>query len=1245
MIETFIKRDGTSEPYMAKKANGWGEWSARTLGDLVDWPSAVMHTAGALPAVCTTKDFQHSLIRYCLSQNTWAWHRMAGKLYATTHHKDLYPKDQVPSIQVLHQRLVDVGYMVPLDYSDAEYAMLDDIIDHERDFEYAHSQIHQIRYKYALRNQITKEEFETCQFVFMRMAMALGEDQPKDRRINDVIHWYNFFSQNKINAPTPNYTNLGTKLNGYASCCLIKSGDSAESLAIGDHIAYMMTVMSAGIGINVDTRSIGDPVRGGLFPHRGKLWYYRSLQGAIQANIKNGRNGACNVFFGAFDPENRDILRLKNPMTPADMQIRGMDYAMLANKWLGRKAARNQDVFLFNCFTAPDLADAFYSGNLLNFIALYEKYEADDKFKKVYVSARELLLQNGNEAFETGRGYFADIEEINRHTAYKDRINSSNLCVAPETMLLTDLGHLEIQSIEGKTVNVWNGEEFSETTVVKTGSNQKLLTVNLSDGRRLECTPYHKFYVQDSYHGPAVEVRAADLDVGQKLIKMSLPVIEGQVRLDRPYTNGFYTGDGTQLPNGQAKLYLYGEKKELAGVIDAEQELIWRENGSRMETETRGLQGKFFVPMSDYTVESRLNWLAGWLDADGCVHRNGENEAITGASTNLAFLEQLQYMLQTLGTNAKISLLTPAGPQRLPMNDGSGRSQEYDCKAVYRLLLTSGDTQRLLQLGLNTRRLSIQPRQVQRDASQFVVVVGVFDTGRVSDTYCVTEPKRHMAVFNGILTGQCMEITEPTEEYTDMRDLYTDGPIGHIQLVDTNKEVRRYEAAWPIKFKNGIWDAAQNLKPGDEYFVDHDGVESLVQVAKIKSLKKESEVALCSLAGIVLPNIKSPEEYELAMYYALLMIDKCIHKSEYKLPHLGYTAKARMSAGVGIMSLAHHMARKGLKYSNKEGLEEMHRVAETHMYYAIKASLKLGKELGNAPWIHRTKWIDGWTPMKTYNRNVDELGNFVNQYDWNALSDEIKANGGIRNSSLVSYMPGESSSKASGGFNSIYPARDVWLMKTDGANSIYWAAPDSDTLTYELAWDIPLEWQFKGYAVFQKWTDMSISADGFVKLEGSQKVTSDEMLEHYFTMFKYGVKTRYYMNVKTAKAVVLDRPETDGRQLLSEAPTDFTKRPEPLVGATGNEEMLAHVGGVQPGFFLYAAANGGVVHDGQALMSVSSFNAVSSNAVVQGESMMDRIARQARAAVADPNNAVKPTEEFEYNNEGERGCGPGGCSL
>lgn len=46
-----------------------------------------------------------------------------------------------------------------------------------------------------------------------------------------------------------------------------------------------------------------------------------------------------------------------------------------------------------------------------------------------------------------------------------------------------------------------------------------------------------------------------------------------------------------------------------------------------------------------------------------------------------------------------------------------------------------------------------------------VRVKEVVNEGRISDTYCFSEPLRHMGVFNGILTGQCTEITLPTDEF------------------------------------------------------------------------------------------------------------------------------------------------------------------------------------------------------------------------------------------------------------------------------------------------------------------------------------------------------------------------------------------------------------------------------------------------------------------------------------------------
>jgi ribonucleoside-diphosphate reductase alpha chain len=120
-------------------------------------------------------------------------------------------------------------------------------------------------------------------------------------------------------------------------------------------------------------------------------------------------------------------------------------------------------------------------------------------------------------------------------------------------------------------------------------------------------------------------------------------------------------------------------------------------------------------------------------------------------------------------------------------------------------------------------------------------------------------------------------------------------------------------------------------------------------------------------------------------------------------------------------------------------------------------------------------------------------------------------------------MPGETSSKASGTANSIYPVRDTTLIKTDNNITTYWAAPDSDRLAehYELAWKTPTKDLIDIYGIAQGFGDQAISADLYKHIHGAEKVTTDEMLENFFHMIRVGMKSQYYMNVKSAKKVVL----------------------------------------------------------------------------------------------------------------------------
>jgi ribonucleoside-diphosphate reductase alpha chain len=190
-----------------------------------------------------------------------------------------------------------------------------------------------------------------------------------------------------------------------------------------------MTAASAGIGSHIITRSKGDPVRGGLIEHQGKLPYFASLGKAVHANMQAGRGGACTTYYSGFDPEAEVIAYLRNPRSTEDRKNRDLHYALVTNRLFAEKVAMNEQAFSFNVLTAPALTQLFFSGDADGFKKEYERLEQNPDFEKSWFSPRDLILTSLNEALETGVAYLANIDEMNRHTPFIEPIHSSNLCL------------------------------------------------------------------------------------------------------------------------------------------------------------------------------------------------------------------------------------------------------------------------------------------------------------------------------------------------------------------------------------------------------------------------------------------------------------------------------------------------------------------------------------------------------------------------------------------------------------------------------------------------------------------------------------------------------------------------------------------------------------------------------------------------------------------------------------------------
>ena len=342
-------------------------------------------------------------------------------------------------------------------------------------------------------------------------------------------------------------------------------------------------------------------------------------------------------------------------------------------------------------------------------------------------------------------------QEIGRlgETDYPDKnVIVYNPCVTGDTEILTRDGYQRIDSLIDQKVEIWNGFEWSTVAPSVTGHNQELVTVTFSGGRTLTCTKYHKFHIAKGYTGQSDIVEAKDLESGMKLIKHAFPVIEHGSELKNAYTQGFVSAEGM---DGYNIIWVYEPKYMCIKRLEENVRQSGKEyNGRKCFRFNQPVLPKSFVPHG-YNLKSKLDWLAGLFDGDGTELKEGGLQLV---AVDLQFLSGLQKLLTTVGVQSKIVPAQNAGYRSLP--DGHGGKKDFLCQESRRICIGAVQMQHLKSLGLKCERMSFD-KQPQRDASQFVTIVDVTEAGTAETVYCFNEPKRHLGIFNGVITGQCGE--------------------------------------------------------------------------------------------------------------------------------------------------------------------------------------------------------------------------------------------------------------------------------------------------------------------------------------------------------------------------------------------------------------------------------------------------------------------------------------------------------
>lgn len=323
--------------------------------------------------------------------------------------------------------------------------------------------------------------------------------------------------------------------------------------------------------------------------------------------------------------------------------------------------------------------------------------------------------------------------------------------------------------------------------------------------------------------------------------------------------------------------------------------------------------------------------------------------------------------------------------------------------------------------------------------------------------------------------------------------------VQHVDHCNTNSPFDPKQA--PVKQSNLCMEIALPTHP----------------INDINDPKDPGEVALCTLSAINLGKIEKLEDMREPVRTLVRALDRLLDYQNYPVLAAEKT-KLRRTLGIGWTNLAYYLAKRGMKYSDPRAANAVHELAEAFQYYLLEASVDLAKELGKCELFHETTYSQGILPIDRYKKEVDGLHTAELKMDWEKLRIDIALHG-LRNSTLSTMMPCETSSQITNSTNGFEPPREARSFKKSSAGMLPVLVPgvDDPSVVYEYKWDMdsPIPY-LTLVAIMQKFIDQAASANTFYKPWDfpNGKLPIKVVLRDIMWAYKHGLKTLYYQETK-----------------------------------------------------------------------------------------------------------------------------------
>lgn len=918
------------------------------------------------------------------------------------------------------------------------------------------------------------------------------------------------------------------------NCFLVDIEDSMNSIGRAINTALQLSKRGGGVAFNLSNlRGAGDPIKNVEDQSSGVIPVMKLLEDCFSyADQLGARQGAGAVYLHAHHIDIGIFLDSRREAADEKIRIKTLSLGVVVPDITFELARRDEDMYLFSPYDVERKYGKPFTDVVISDV--YRELVDDPGVRKTKINARRFFQQLAETQFESGYPYLLFEDNANRASAVPGRIKMSNLCVTGETELLTDQGPRRARDlhesgedlrvlVDRRTVGAMDPDArgldaHGAIPMALTARQTEVFKVATREGYELRATAWHKMWVLRD--DEIVKLPLAELIPGDRLLVQAGEGTFGPEREpELAYIAGWLAGDGTfgcgrDGVTEVLRIDLYGDKVEFVPALEAAAaaalashydgevhhstslEPAFRDERHRRRslssrpltevlarlgvTKTSKLRVPDFVRHGDR--ETVCAYLSGLYQADGSVTGSEKSRicSIELGSVHREFLVEIQRLLINLGVFTRIYATRKAGTSLLP--DGKDGMADYPTQQLWSLRITDRVAREAFTSAVQLRTPSRARYDEitgaftsrQRANHRFTARVASITPDGVEDVYDTTVAEAHSLVFNGIATGNCSEILQPSEP----------------SVLD---DQQRYEVLGK--------DISCNL-----------GSLNVSQVMDGGNLRRTVEAAIRALS-----NVSDMSDVSCA-------------------PSIQAGNRRSHAVGLGQMNLHGYLAREGIHYDSPEAVDFVDAYFRTVTFHAIWASSVIARERGESfDGFAESKYASGefferyakaWRPRTAKVRRLfrDSGIELPSPDDWARLARHVRRHG-MYNQNLQAVAPTGSISYVNHATASIHPITSKIEMRKEGKmGRVYYPAAhmtNENLEFYRDAYEIGPEALIDVYAAASQHVDQGLSCTLFFTEEAS---TRDINRAQIYAWSK-GLKTLYYVRLRSA---VLEGTDTEG---------------------------------------------------------------------------------------------------------------------